>query len=162
MCSYPKLSIWFIPATLLLVAVNLTGSDETMSEPTAREELMAEDRAFSEMSAVEGRAAAFAAYQADSAVILRDNAHPFVGREAITELMARSPQGRLTWEPRFADVSESGDLGYTYGHWEYSETDSSGKEHKARGYYVSVWKKQADGWKLVLDTGTDGPSLEKW
>jgi ketosteroid isomerase-like protein len=148
---------------MALAGANLIGSDDDMSDATATEKLMAVDREFSRLSAAEGRAAAFAAYTGDGATILRDNAHPFVGREAIAELMARSPQGTLTWDPHFADVSDSGALGYTSRHSEYRETDSSGRERRSLGYYVTIWKKQADGeWKVVFDTGSDGPSPEKW
>lgn len=157
---------WMVLAIILVAAfaaANLTGSDKSMDREKEKETLMATDRAFSDLSAAKSRAAAFEVYMDDSATILRDNAHPFIGRDAIRTLMARSPRGTLKWEPFFAEVSESGDLGYTIGHWEYTDSDTTDSGGKSLGYYVTIWKKQPDGnWKFVCDTGTDGPAPEKW
>jgi ketosteroid isomerase-like protein len=127
---------------IMLFAVGrIAGSDDAMNVEKEKTALMAVDSAFSALSAEKGRAAAFAQYMDDSATILRDNAHPFTGRESINSVMARSPGGTLTWKPFFADVSTSGDLGYTIGSWEYSEPDSAGVMNKSLGYYVTIWKK---------------------
>ncbi len=60
----------------------------------------------------------------------------------------------LTWEPLYADISKSGDLGYTYGlYTSYTKADSS----VARGKYVTIWRKQTDrSWKYALDGGNEG------
>jgi ketosteroid isomerase-like protein len=61
----------------------------------------------------------------------------------------------LTWEPLYADISVSGDLGYTYGL--FASHTKTGKL-LGRGKYVTIWKKQRDGtWKYVLDGGNEGP-----
>jgi ketosteroid isomerase-like protein len=58
----------------------------------------------------------------------------------------------LSWQPMNAEISKSGDLGFTYGVYELSIKDSVYK-----GTYVSIWKKQNDGsWKFVLDSGNEG------
>ena len=60
----------------------------------------------------------------------------------------------LTWTPVGADISASGDLGYTYGTYEFSSKDKDGKTVVDHGKYTSIWKKQGDGsWKVVLDMG---------
>lgn len=52
------------------------------------------------------------------------------------------------FEPIDADVSESGDLGYTYGRVKIESKD--GNMEKAN--YLRVWKKEPDtNWKIVLD-----------
>jgi ketosteroid isomerase-like protein len=146
-----------------LCAASLIGSDKTMSIDKEKEALLAVDSAFSALSVEKGRAAAFEEYLGEGAAMFRDNAHPFIGKERIQNLMARSPKGTLSWKPHFADVAESGDLGYTWGEWEYTDVTASGAETKSKGYYVTFWKKQADGkWKFVLDIGTSGPPLEEW
>ncbi len=122
-----------------------------------KQNLLQADRAFSRESVTNGAPIAFDSYMADSATILRNNAHPFTGRERINELFANWPDGTLEWEPEFVDVSLSGDMGYTYGRWDYTATDSTGNEITSSGYYITIWKKQPDGsWKWVFDTGTEG------
>jgi ketosteroid isomerase-like protein len=124
--------------------------------------LMKADRAFSEMSVKEGMFKAFLFYLAEDGVILRDNAYPAKGKEDLRKRF----EGRsdtsfvLSWEPVYEKISDSGELGYTYGiHTTLEKT--SGKITK--GTYVTIWRKQSDGsWKFVLDTGTQGlPETER-
>jgi ketosteroid isomerase-like protein len=62
----------------------------------------------------------------------------------------------LTWVPVKAEISLSGDLGYTFGNWELFVKSS---DTTLYGNYVSIWKKQADGsWKYVLDAGCNTPN----
>jgi ketosteroid isomerase-like protein len=118
--------------------------------------LLKTDREFSTMSAGVGMYRAFLFYAADSGVLLRDNSYPLVGRQALGSLFEKGTDSSfvLTWEPLFEKLSESGDLGYTYGVFT-STIKVSGST--ARGTYVTIWQKQKDGsWKFVLDTGTQG------
>ena len=63
----------------------------------------------------------------------------------------------LTWKPLYADIAQSGELGYTYGIYEFKAMDPEGKPIMGNGTYVSIWKKDQFGnWKLVLDTGNEG------
>jgi ketosteroid isomerase-like protein len=64
----------------------------------------------------------------------------------------------LTWTPVGADISASGDLGYTYGTFEFRSKDKDGKPIIEHGKYTSIWKKQKDGsWKVALDMGNASP-----
>ena len=127
----------------------------------AREALMQVDRLFSEVSVKHGTRAAFDMFMADSATMLADNYNPITGREPILAHFPDVPNATLEWEPLFADVSGSDDLGYTIGRWTYRTVDSTGAERTAQGHYVTIWKKQADGsWKYVFDTGTEGVAEE--
>ena len=115
---------------------------------------------FSNLSIKEGFHKAFLAYVADDGVLLRPNSYPVEGRKAIEELYSKSTDSSftLTWKPLFADVSSSGDMGYTYGTWEVKS--KTGEEKPSYGTYTTFWKKDKNGkWKFVLDTGNDG--LEK-
>ena len=52
----------------------------------------------------------------------------------------------LVWWPLWAGIAKSGDLGFTTGPYSY--------DGQLRGYYFTVWKRQADGgWKWVYDGG---------
>jgi ketosteroid isomerase-like protein len=64
----------------------------------------------------------------------------------------------LTWTPVHADMAASGDLGYTYGTYEFRSIGKAGKPSIEYGKYVSIWKKQKDGsWKVVMDMGNSSP-----
>jgi ketosteroid isomerase-like protein len=69
------------------------------------------------------------------------------------------PEGTtLTWTPVKADMSVSGDLGYTYGNYVYTAKNKEGKLVANYGKYTSIWKKQKDGqWKVVVDVGNSSP-----
>jgi len=118
--------------------------------------LLQTDRDFSAMSVKEGMFKAFLSYIAEDGVMLRDNSYPEKGKD----ILAKRFEGRtdttftLSWEPLYEKISESGDLGYTYGL--HTNTDKLTGEI-TRGTYTTVWLKQSDGsWKFVLDTGTQG------
>jgi len=99
-------------------------------------------------------------YYADNAVELSDNSPAVVGKANIAKQMSflDDKQNRLTWTPAFADISDSGDLAYTYGKYEFRVTGKDGKSSTAYGNYTTIWKRQADGqWKVVLDTANSGP-----
>ncbi len=143
---------------IVLVAV-LAGCGVNMSSDAGKSRLIEIDREFSQMSVEQGIAKAFVNYAADSAIILSENMLPIVGRSAIGDMWADVQEGaQLIWDPDFADIAASGDLGYTIGHWTYSVTDSSGETQSSKGRYVTIWKKQDDGnWKYVFDTGSKDP-----
>jgi len=137
---------------VLLLAFGLSAC--VKSKP---EDLIRVDKDFSAFSKAKGMKQAFLEYAADSAVLLQKDIVPIVGKEAIYESFESfSDTGFiLTWEPLFADVSASGDLGYTYGL--FTSHTTSG-DLLGRGKYVTIWKKQADGtWKYMLDGGNEGP-----
>jgi ketosteroid isomerase-like protein len=124
--------------------------------------LLQTDREFSSKSVKEGMFKAFLSYVADDGVILRNNSYPSKGKSSLIEYFEGKSDTSfiLSWEPSFEKISESGDLGYTYGI--YTNTIKS-TGNVTRGTYVSIWNKQADGsWKFLLDTGTQGlPEVSK-
>jgi len=118
--------------------------------------LLQTDREFSTMSVTEGMFKAFLFYIADDGVILRDNSFPAKGKENLSTRFSGKTDTTfiLSWEPLFEKISESGDLGYTYGL--HTNTDKITGEI-TKGTYITIWQKQQDGsWKFVLDTGTQG------
>lgn len=118
---------------------------ETEAERSA---LIRMENDFSKHVAAKKTADAFLSYLADDVRLYRMEAFPAVGREAARSLLAAKP-GVLTWQPTKADVSLSGDLGYTYGAYEFKDGDGKAAEN---GSYVRIWKRQDGGkWKVVLD-----------
>jgi ketosteroid isomerase-like protein len=102
----------------------------------------------------------YMSYYADDAVELPNGAHAIQGKENIAKTMGflDNKDNQLTWTPALADISASGDLGYTYGTFEFRSKGKDGKPTVSHGKYTSVWKKQNDeSWKVVLDMGNDSP-----
>jgi ketosteroid isomerase-like protein len=118
--------------------------------------LLKADREFSEMSVKEGMHKAFLAYVAGDGVILRNGAYPSKGRETLRKRFEGKSDSSFTlsWEPLAEFISESGEMGYTYGIYKSMDKPSG---NVTNGTYVTIWHRQPDGsWKFVLDTGTEG------
>src|SRR6185295_1413148 len=63
----------------------------------------------------------------------------------------------LAWQPAYAGMARSGDLGFTTGPWEF-KGDVNDKTPSGYGHFVTLWKKQSDGsWKFVVDLGITHP-----
>ncbi len=128
-------------------------SPNSSSPQKLKSELFDVEKEFCTMVQTEGVQKAFVYFAADSAVILRRNT-VLKGKEAIRLQYASFPQkgSKLEWAPDFADVSASGDLGYTYGRYTLTSTDSIGHTTKNEGVFHTVWKRQPDGqWRFVWD-----------
>jgi ketosteroid isomerase-like protein len=104
--------------------------------------LFAADRTFASAAAAKGAAAAYAGVLADNARFHHEGAIPVVSKKAILANLAAHPV-KMSWLPIQSRISSSGDLGYTAGKEQIGDD---------QGYYLRIWKKQADGtWKVVLD-----------
>jgi ketosteroid isomerase-like protein len=131
----------------------------TSGTGNGKEEIINADKAFSALSEEKGMKHAFLEYASEEVVMLRENSYPLIGKKTMTERFKLfSDTGFiLTWEPKFADVAASGDLGYSYGIYTSTSKDEEGKPTIEKGTYVSVWKRDHEGdWKFVLDTGNEG------
>ncbi len=126
-------------------------------------ELMEVDRDFARLSLEIGAHESFLAYIDDSCVLLRPNRPPVIGRKMIEEMYSKPDTSfTLKWEPLFADIAESGDLGYTYGIYTVEMDSPEGNSVTKEGTYVTIWKKDGNGkWKFVLDTGNQGLGNKK-
>lgn len=120
----------------------------------ARQEIIIAEREFDKMAAEKGIAEAFWFYADSAAVIKRGNDSLIYGKEGIRHFYSAPSfkKASVKWSPDFIDVSETGDLGYTYGKYEWHSVDSAGKTNISKGIFHTVWKKQKDGsWKYVWD-----------
>lgn len=129
-----------------------TPVDTTVAEKIL---LIKTDEAFSNLSVEKGMKAAFIEYIDSNGVLLKPNQLPIIGANAIDYLIEQNDAGyTLNWQPQYAFVSQSADLGYTYGIYALHPTTV---DTIIYGTYVSIWKKQGDGkWKFVLDSGNEG------
>jgi len=147
-----------IRALLILLILSMSGCDKTINHDRVVKELIEVDLEFARKSVIKGSHAAFLEYIDDSCVLLRPNRMPVVGRAKIEEMFS-SPDTSfsLNWNPSFAEVSESGDLGYTYGIYTIQMDSPEGSVVTKEGTYVTIWKKDKSGdWKFVMDTGNLG------
>ena len=145
----------WIPGALLIIVI----AGCMHHEKASPELLLQTDRDFSALSGKKGSVYAFHAYMADSGRVLPRSAEP-MGRDIFAQMLSESGdhESRLTWEPLYADIAASGDLGYTHGRYLQIETGTDGKATETRGFYVTIWKRQPDGsWKFVFDTGNQLP-----
>ena len=103
--------------------------------------------------------AAFADWFAEDGVTLGNGAAPNIGRVAIAKSANWDPKVyQLTWTPTDALMGPSGDMGYTWGHFEGHSKDVNGNPVTTTGRYMTIWRKGADGqWKVVLDAGANEP-----
>ena len=132
-----------------------------ISQDTLRSLLVSLDRDFLLATSSRGIALAYLDYLDVNSRLHRNGSFPVVGRDAI-RLFLRSQAIELKCEPITSDVSQSGDLGYTYGSYELKHTAMNEVIPPEKGYYVRVWKRDAKGkWKLVLDTLSPIPEKGK-
>lgn len=130
-------------------------ADASMME-SWKSDLMAADRAFNDATARDG-ATGWASFFAEQGAMISEGVGEIRGRESILSRMEGAfgnPAFRLSWDPFRAEVSKSGDLGYTVGRYESTLGSGDDRVVMARGLYVSIWRRQADGsWKVEMDLG---------
>ena len=116
-----------------------------------KQEILETEKNFATMVQKEGLHKAFVAFADDNAVLMRNNTL-VIGKAAIDERYKNLNSKNLSWKPDFIDVSASGDLGYTYGKYDFTYKDSLGNDQIDTGIFHSVWKRQDDRtWKFVWD-----------
>ncbi|HEV2487956.1 MAG TPA: nuclear transport factor 2 family protein [Terracidiphilus sp.] len=103
---------------------------------------------------------AFADWFAGDGVALGNAAAPLIGNVAIAKSATWSPKDyQLTWTPTDAMMGPSGDMGYTWGHFEGHSKDANGNAVTTTGRYITMWRREPDGkWKVVLDAGSNEPA----
>jgi ketosteroid isomerase-like protein len=143
-----------IVAVLSTAVALLAGCSQSGPE-RYKAEIIAADKAFSARSVKVGPRAAFLGAIARDSKLLGEDTRS--GADAVNNLFIQLPDtASLTWEPAFADVSATGDLGYTWGRYELRiPLPKLGAAPLVRkGTYVTIWKRQPGGaWKVVLDGG---------
>jgi ketosteroid isomerase-like protein len=132
---------------VLLIAAFSAGCRSSANVEQEREALIARDR---EWSASVKDMDKFMSYYASDASLYAPGMPAVRGtepiRKALTE-MTSAPGFSLAFTPMKADVSASGDIGYTTGTYQANMNGIA-----ESGKYVEVWKKESDGqWKVTED-----------
>lgn len=111
-------------------------------------ELLKRERDYSEEAVKQGLATAFKNFASEGVRLYVPENLPFVGRDASLKILSEM-KGGMSWLPIAADVSRSGDLGYTHGTYEKTSADDP-KKIVEKGSYVHIWEKRDGEWKVVL------------
>jgi ketosteroid isomerase-like protein len=113
--------------------------------------LLDTDMDFARASEEKGAPEAYFEFLAPDATLLPEGELPILGRDAIKVHQAAGPQGLLTWKPRAVEVARSGELGYTWGSYEFRENNPERRPPIQYGKYLTAWKKQPNGaWKATI------------
>ena len=146
---------WQVPES----SQSTSGQFKPVNQEAERFALLSVDREFSNASANRGAVAAFRSYAAVDIRLFRNDKVPFVGKIAAADDLAPVTD-EWTWTPSFADVSISGDLGYSHGTYELRDKTGA-RAVSEKGNYARVWKKVKGAWKLVVDVADPLPPEAK-
>lgn len=123
---------------------------KTSQQDSVEKQLRDADLAFAKATA-ERRLEGWMEYFAVDAAILHDG-KTITGTQSLRayyEPLFADRDFTLSWTPTKAEASKDGTMGYTYGDY---EAKSGGKT--SRGMYLTIWRKEAGKWKVIMDTGS--------
>lgn len=143
--------LYLIVSCLLIIAI--TGCTKKTDVKSEAEALRKADLEWSNTAGAKD-ADGFVAAMAENGSILPSNTTIHTGRKAIRQWfsdISAIPGFAVSWKPTRAEVSESGELGYTVGTYEFQIKDKTGNTIKDVGKYMRIWKKDQDGtWKIAF------------
>ena len=158
------LIVLIIAVILITININESGKDKSAALiEKYKQSLIKADEDFYLASTQKGTGRAFIDFADESVILMRQQQFPIIGKSELAKhyLNHENEKTPLKWAPVKAEASSDGQLGYTFGNWEYKDIDKTGKEISSYGNYVTIWKKQPDGsWKYVLDGGSTTPAPE--
>lgn len=128
--------------------------------PSAKADLLKTDREWAQ-TVTSKDVERIVSYWTDDAVVYPPHEAPVAGKAAIRAFVGdalKAPGFSITWTPREAIVSASGELGYTTGTNTITAPDAQGKPATLRGRYVTVWRKEAGRWRCVVDFWNEAPA----
>lgn len=138
------LTVWYI-ACLVLQTNPITVQPDY-------EALVAAERAFARQAKADGIRRAFLDNLDEQSVVFVNQ--KFVAGRPIYAQQSNG-SGLLSWRPAYAEISVSGEFGYTTGPFEFRR-QAEDAEPVAFGQYTSVWHKTNAGqWKVLIDFGCE-------
>jgi ketosteroid isomerase-like protein len=141
----------------IMVALLVLGVATVVCGQTPLQEMVKTEQAFSKMAEEKNTRDAFMTFIADDGLLFRPGA--VNGKKWMTEhpVPPSDKKPLLAWQPSFAGMSASGDMGFTTGPWEF-KGDIQDEKPSGYGHFVTVWKKQSDGtFRFVVDLGISHP-----
>lgn len=106
---------------------------------------------FQRIAASRGTRAAYAALGAADLRLYRNGQAPRASLAAALDAPAAAQDG-LAWSRERIETSRSADLGYARGRYaRFSDPAAT------LGYFLRVWRREASGWRIVLDVANPAP-----
>ncbi len=96
--------------------------------------------------------AAFTSFLSDEAVFFSGET-PLRGKQAVAEAWKRfydRPAAPFSWRPQTVQALDSGTLALSTG-------PVFGPDGKCIGSFLSIWRREASGWRIVFDKGGPCP-----
>ena len=141
-------------ATAISLAYHQTLAAQTAADTTALHKLAREFSA----AYVRGDAAAMTALYTEDAVLFPERSDRIEGREAIQKYWTVPPGRRITRHVLTpARIVFDGNHAYDYGTFEIAGERDGVAWGPFKGKYVVVWRREAEGWRMVLDMWNSGP-----
>ena len=141
----------------IVVALLVLSVAVVVQGQTPLQEMVKTEQAFSKMAEEKNARDAFMTFIADDGLLFRPGA--VNGKKWMLEhpVPPSDKKPLLAWQPAYAGMAASGDMGFTTGPWE-AKADIKDEKPAAYGHFMTVWKKQADGsWRFVVDLGISHP-----
>jgi ketosteroid isomerase-like protein len=141
----------------LAVALTALVTTSGIAQAPVSDELRAladAERAFAQTAREKGWRDAFLEFFSDDSVALTPKPAP--AKDGIRKAPPQPFSVReLVWEPRTGDIAASGELGWLTG--PSTSIDHSRDKKPRYGAYLSVWRREASGWRVLIDIGVDAP-----
>jgi ketosteroid isomerase-like protein len=135
---------------------------QEVNQETEAQELMQLSREWAATASTDDLEKTLSYWDSDAVVMMPGQA-AVKGHDAIRKMLegnANIPGFEVSWEPKEAYVSASGDLGYVIAHNYIKMQGPDGNKITIFNKGVEIWKKQEDGsWKNVVDIFNEDPTL---
>jgi ketosteroid isomerase-like protein len=134
---------------LILTTLNIEAQDASP--------LIAAEKAFEQTCLEKGIRDGFLAFVDSNAIEFGENG-PLNGKKFWSSITAFD--GVFTWSPSIAEISVSGDWGYTSGNYEHRQKSLTDIPNQF-GQYTTVWQRNSNGqWKYLIDIGNPHPKAD--
>jgi ketosteroid isomerase-like protein len=134
--SHPREMLWKAPLEARIVPAAGSSAAGTIADAEAR---------FARASLGRGARAAYEGQGATDLRYYRIGQDPVASRPAALASPAMT-DARYTWVIERQETASSGDFGYARGRFA-----TPAAPDKALGFFLRVWRREADGWRIVLD-----------
>ncbi len=149
-----------VAAVVLLMGTGCKTAPRTgfQTDLAAAKQILEADRAFASLSERDGPVVAYRKFAAREIRSLGPVGEPITGIEGMIRGLSANPTLSLQWDPQYAEVARSGDLGWSWGTYVSRGTRPGNTPVVTTGKYLSIWHRQPDGsWKIAIDIGNEAP-----